>query len=207
MYIDPPKSNFEPAPAGTHLAILVKLIDLGWQDNTFQGETKEQHQVMLTWELPLKLDTKGRPFLVSKTLNLSMHEKATFRSWAENMIGRVFTKEDIVGPKRFNAKDLLDKSCMIKIDHVEKEGKTYAKIANLMQVPDGMAEPHKVNESVYFSLDAAEFDETVFESLPSWTKEKIEKSPSYANLCAAERKKVEVATKTNAELIDDEIPF
>jgi hypothetical protein len=42
MYIDPPKSNFEHAPAGTHLAILVKLIDLGWQDNTFAGETKNQ---------------------------------------------------------------------------------------------------------------------------------------------------------------------
>ena len=42
MYIDPPKSSFEHAPAGTHLAILVKLIDLGWQDNTFAGETKNQ---------------------------------------------------------------------------------------------------------------------------------------------------------------------
>jgi hypothetical protein len=39
MFIDPPKSIFEPAPTG-HLAILVKLIDLGWQPNTFQGETK-----------------------------------------------------------------------------------------------------------------------------------------------------------------------
>jgi hypothetical protein len=51
-----------------------KLIDLGWQDNTFNGETKEQHQATLTWELPLKFNSHGRPFLISKTLNLSLHE-------------------------------------------------------------------------------------------------------------------------------------
>jgi hypothetical protein len=95
MFIDPPKSNFEHAPSGTRLAILVKLIDLGWKDNTFNGQTKEQHQAMLTWELPLKLNSKGRPFLISKTLNLSLHEKATFRSWAENMMGRVFVEADL----------------------------------------------------------------------------------------------------------------
>src|ERR1017187_7641692 len=165
MFIDPPKSNFEPAPAGTHLAILIKLIDLGWQDNTFQGETKEQHQAMLTWELPLKLDEKGRPFLVSKTLNLSMHEKATFRAWGENMIGRVFTKADIVGLNRFNVKTLLGKTCMIKIDQVEKEGRIYARIGNLVQTPDGIPEPAQINENVFFSLAPDEFDEEVFNNL------------------------------------------
>jgi hypothetical protein len=207
MYIDPPKTNFEPAPAGTHLAILVKLIDLGWQDNTFQGETKEQHQAMLTWELPLKLDEKGRPFLVSKTLNLSLHEKATFRAWAENMIGRVFTKKDIVGLDRFNAETLLGKTCMIKIDQVEKEGKIYARIANLMQTPDGIPEPAQINELVYFSLDPSEFDEEVFEGLSKWCKEKIEASPSYANLRAEQRNMAKAKTMTKAELINDEIPF
>jgi hypothetical protein len=47
MFVDEPKSNFEPAPAGTHIAILIKLIDLGIQDNTYQGVTKKQRQVML----------------------------------------------------------------------------------------------------------------------------------------------------------------
>jgi hypothetical protein len=207
MYIDPPKTNFEPAPAGTHLAILVKLIDLGWQDNTFQGETKEQHQAMLTWELPLKLDEKGRPFLVSKTLNLSLHEKATFRAWAENMIGRVFTKKDIVGLDRFNAETLLGKTCMIKIDQVEKEGKIYARIANLMQTPDGIPEPAQINELVYFSLDPSEFNEEIFDGLSKWAKEKIENSPSYANLRADQRNKAKAQTLTKAELINDEIPW
>jgi hypothetical protein len=207
MYIDPPKTNFEPAPAGTHLAILVKLIDLGWQDNTFQGETREQHQAMLTWELPLKLDVKGRPFLVSKTLNLSLNEKATFRAWAENMIGRVFTKADIVGLNRFNAKTMLGKTCMIKIDHVEKEGKIYARIANLVQVPDGIPEPAQINDLVYFSLDPSEFDEEVFDGLSKWCREKIENSPSYVNLLAEQRNKAKAQTLTKAELINDEIPW
>jgi hypothetical protein len=207
MYIDPPKSNFEPAPAGTHLAILVKLIDLGWQDNTFQGETTEQHQAMLTWELPLKLDEKGWPFLVSKTLNLSLHEKATFRSWAQSMLARVFTKADIVGLNRFNAKTLLGKTCMIKIDHMDKEGKIYARISNLMQTPDGIPEPAQINDPVYFSLDPSEFDEEVFNGLSKWCREKIESSPSLANLRVDQRNMAKAKTLTKAELINDEIPF
>ncbi len=207
MFIGPPKSIFEPAPTG-HLAILVKLIDLGWQPNTFQGETKVQRQGLFTWELPLKLNSQGRPFLISKTLHLSMHEKATFRSWSENMMGRVFTKADLVGANRFNAKDLLGRSCMIKFDHGEREGKVYAKIANLIQVPEGIPEPHQVNDCVYFTLDPGEFDKSVFESLSSWTKEKIQSSENYENLRATQPKQSEPSEpkKTTVELID-EMPF
>jgi len=42
------------------------------------------------------------------------------------MMGRVFTKADLVGANRFNAKDLLGRSCMIKVDHGEREGKVFA---------------------------------------------------------------------------------
>jgi hypothetical protein len=62
---------------------------------------------------------------------------------------------------------------MIKVDHEQKNGKTYSKIANLIQTPEGIPEPHQVNECVYFTLEPGEFDEEVFESLSSWTKEKI----------------------------------
>jgi hypothetical protein len=165
---------------------------------------------MLTWELPLKLNSKGRPYLISKTLHLSMHERVTFRSWAENiMMGRVFTEADIAGENRFNAKDLLGRCCMVKVDHEEKSGKTYSKIANLIQLPDAIPEPHQVNECVYFSLEPGEFDESVFECLSSWAKEKIQGSEGYSNLRATQPKQSEPSEpkKTTAELIDDDMPF
>jgi hypothetical protein len=112
-----------------------------------------------------------------------MHDNSTFRSWASNMIGRPFTKEDIDedSATRFNAKSLLGKSCMIKVEHVEKEGRVSAKVANLMQMPEGVPEPHQVNESIYFSIEPG-FDEEVFEGLSPWCKAKIETSETYRAL-------------------------
>lgn len=205
MYIDPPKSNFEPAPPGTHVAILVKLIDLGWQDNEFKGEKKVQHQAMLTWELPGKMMTDGRPFLISKTSNLSMHEKATFRAWAESMVGRKFNKSDMAGPTRFDAKSLLGKSCLLQVEQVEREGKTYAKITNLMQLPEGLPVPERLNEFVYLSLEKDEFDKEIFDGLSQWTREKIEGSTSYRKL--RDRPATPIELKTAAEWVEDDIPF
>jgi hypothetical protein len=223
MYIDPPKSNFEPAPEVTHLAILIRLIDLGLQENSYQGRDTVQHQAMLTFETPLKLDSKGRPYLVTKTMNLSLHEKATFRAWAQDMIGRPFTKDDLDGSNRFNAKDLLGKTCLLKIEHTEKEGKVYVKIVNLMQTPEGMPEPHQVNDETFFSLEPGEFNEKVFEGLSAWAKEKIEGSENGEALAKARQAPLPPPVMATAaigrsspptkpvsrlsEIVDDEIPF
>ena len=61
MQPEEPKSISEPAPNGTHPSILSRIVDLGCQDNSFQGMTTQQHQVMLTWELS-KLNSQGKPF-------------------------------------------------------------------------------------------------------------------------------------------------
>lgn len=212
----PEPKLIEPAPAGTHVGVLIRIIELGTQDNTFQGETRQQHQIMLCWELPNKLNSQGQPFVVSKTLNFSTNEKATYRHWAEAMLGRPFTKPELFGKNRFNVKNLLGESCLLQIEQTENtEGKIGAKIKNAMALPEGMAEPPVANEFVLLSLEAAEFDATVFENLSPWAKEKILKSPEYANLLVARRNQgqppIEEPKKLTAEerreLIDDEIPF
>jgi len=215
MQLDEPKA-IDPAPAGTHLAILVKLIDLGWQESSFAGQTKEQRQAILTWELPNKLNKAGRPYLVSKTMNLSLHEKATFRSWAESIMGRTFSKADLFGAGRFNVKDLIDRTCLLKVDHVEREGKINARVTNLMSPPEGIPAPARLTDTVYFTLDPEGFDPAVFETLSTWAKEKIEKSETYIGLKARmtapaaddPRTAMRPAKQpTAAEIIDDEIPF
>jgi hypothetical protein len=191
--------TFEPAPAGTHLAILIKLIDLGLQERTFANVTTIKRQATLTWELPNKLNASGRPFVASRTLTLSLHEKATFRSWAESMMGQSFGKHDLFGPKRFNVKSLLGRPCMLKIEHVDREGKISTRVTNLISPPDGISIPTQVNECVYFTLDPDGFNAETFESLSPWTKERIEKSTTYKIL----RKKHSVT----ANIPDDDIPF
>jgi hypothetical protein len=127
------------------------------------------------------------------------------------MMGRVFTSADLVGKARFNAKELLGRTCMIKVDHEEKNGKTYSKIANLIQTPEGIPEPAQLNECVYFSLAPGEFSESVFESLSSWTREKIQSSEGFSNLMATPPKESKPSasaygSRATADL-DDEIPW
>ena len=162
---------------------------------------------MLTWELG-KLNSQGQPFMVSKTLNCSLNEKATFRKWAETMIGRQFTRAEIYGASRFNVKELLGTTCLVQIEQTEKEGKVSAKVTGIVQMPEGMPVPTPVNEFVYFSLDPDEYDAEVFENLSPWAKEKIQASPSHTNLLVALRKKAEppAPKMTPAEIIQDEIP-
>jgi hypothetical protein len=149
-------------------------------------------------------------------MNLSLHEKATFRAWAENMMGRTFGKADLTGPHRFNVKALLGRACMLKIEHVERDGKINARVTNLISPPEGLPEPTQVNECLYFTLDPAGFDRDVFNTLSSWAKEKIQKSETFSNLMATAQSRKTASddpciamaeAQTTADLIDDEIQW
>ena len=75
----PPNSgggNFEPPPAGTHRAICYRVIDLGTQQSEYQGQTKHQRKIMLSWELvdermPASGDYPERPFTIHQRYTLS----------------------------------------------------------------------------------------------------------------------------------------
>ena len=85
-----PASNYTPPPAGMHIARCYRLIDLGTQPKSFQGKpTGEARKIMASWELlgEDRMDD-GKPFTMSKSWFLSMHEKATLRKDLESWRGR-----------------------------------------------------------------------------------------------------------------------
>ena len=65
-------TGFTQPEVGVHEARCVKVIDLGTQKSTFEGETTWKRQVMLIWELPEQLKD-GMPLTISKFYNLSLH--------------------------------------------------------------------------------------------------------------------------------------
>jgi hypothetical protein len=105
---------------------------------------------------------------------LSLHEKSTFRGWAEAMVGREFGPSDLVGRNRFDVKALLGTVCLLQVEHgTSRKGSLFAKVVDLMQAPEGVKVPPPVNEPFYFSLDPVEFNQAVFDELPQWDREKI----------------------------------
>jgi hypothetical protein len=85
-------------------------------------------------------------------------------------------------------KELLGTVCLLQVEHgTSRKGNFFAKVANLMQAPEGVKVPPPVSEPFYFSLDPREFDQLAFDALPQWIvkKSKARTVGRPAQLCPA----------------------
>lgn len=173
--------DFTPPPAGNHGARCYRVVDLGTQQTEFNGETKRQHKVLVSWELDTDQAMEdGRRFTIHQRYTFSTHEKAKFRQDLESWRGRPFTPEDF---GTFDIRKLLGVACMINVVHKRADnGKTYANVAGVTPVPRGLTVPELENETAFLSLDPEDFNAEVFNALSDGLKETIKKSPEYGIL-------------------------
>jgi hypothetical protein len=175
--------DFEQAPTGAQVARCIRLIDIGTQENTWEGKINHKRQVVVSWELPHCLMTEGesagKPFIVSKFYTASLSEKATLRHDLVAWRGREFTPEELAG---FDSKNIIGKTCMLGSTE-GKNGKT--RVTTVMQLPKGMPVPEQINPTLFFSLD--EYKQDVFDSLGKGMKGMIEKSPEYQSIMDSKR--------------------
>jgi hypothetical protein len=204
MFIPKPNDSgdFTPPPAGTHLAVCYRFIDLGTQEGSYQGKVTHQRKVLIGWELPDELMEDGKPFIVQQRYTWSMSEKANLRKHLESWRGKAFEERDF-GPGGFNIKNVLGKPCVLTIVHETKDGKTYANISSVGKPMKGMAAPEPINPVVYFSLE--DYSETVYASLSDGLKTTIAKSPEFHRL-ATGGSDDDLPERRDADL-DDEVPF
>ncbi len=143
-------TEFELPPAGATAARCAAVIDLGSQQSIYQGETKTQAKILLTFELA-ELRSDGTPHRVSRRMTASLHKKAQLRAFLEQWRGRAFTDEEL---RAFNVGKLLKAPCLLNLVHIERAGKQYANILSVSPVPKGMTAPALVDAPVLFDLSA-----------------------------------------------------
>lgn len=197
-----PKSNsgdFTPAPAGTHIAVCIKVVDLGTQVTEYQGQTKQQHKVMLAWELPNEVMADGKPFIHMQRYTFSSSDKATFRKHLEGWRGRKFSDADF-GPGGFDIRNVLGKPCSLIVSHAAKGDKVYANVDGIGPLPKGVPVPQPSNGLLYFSLEPDEFKPEVFSQLSDGLKRTIMASPEYVKIANGHAPEA-------SDDIDEEIPF
>ena len=127
--------DFEPPPAGNHRAVCYRVIDLGTQQTEYQGQTKYQRKIMLSWELcdeimPARGDFGPKPFSMSQRYTFSSHEKAVLRQHLESWRGVPFQDSDF-GPGGFDIRNVLGKSCLLNVVHEIKNGKITQQIEDV----------------------------------------------------------------------------
>lgn len=133
-------SSFVPCPAGPHSAVAVDIVDLGMVDTEWQGKKKKVHKCRLVWQVS-EMNEDGKPFLVQKQYTVSLSEKSNLRKDLQSWRGRAFTEEELNG---FDIEVLIGKPCMLNVQHVDRNGATYANVAAIMPLPKGMPviQPH-----------------------------------------------------------------
>ena len=188
--------DFRIPDSGNYLGRLFSIIDLGTHTTEFEGVVRQQHKIMVTFELhgedsngPLLID--GKPLVVNKRYTLSLHEKSTLRGDLEAWRGKKLTAEEL---KSFDLSKLLDKWAMVNVIHNEYKGKTYPNISGLSQIPSQLKEfPTGINPCVMFDLN--KYNQKEFSELWPWVQDLIKKSAEMQN------------SKPVNVIEDDEVPF
>ena len=139
-------SGFIQPDIGVHEARCVKVIDLGTQKNTYEGETTWKRQVMLIWELPEQLKD-GMPLTISKFYNLSLHEKSKLGADLTSWRGRAFTETEKQG---FDIGNLVNVSCMLNLIE-DKRGRVQVNSVMPHSNPDKMLPA--IHDVVLFTIE------------------------------------------------------
>lgn len=178
-----PKSNYTPAPVGTHMARCYQFIHIGTIQDEYMGEPKEFNKIRLSFELPNKTKVfkegeTAKPISVHAEYTLSMGAKANLRRVVEGMIGTSLTDQEAYN---FDVETLVGKPCLITIKHkTSKAGNVRDEIATVSPLMDGQVAPAPVNKSTILSYGS--WDQELFDKLPAFLKEKIMSSAQYKKM-------------------------
>jgi hypothetical protein len=164
----------KPLEAGAYAAVCDMIVDLGVQPSP-GGQFAPKRTLMVRFQIPSERveitkngETKSLPAVISRTLGLSLNEKATLRQLLQSWRGKAFTPEEL---KRFDLANVLGKPAFINVTHSVKGEKTYANLTSIMPLPKGMPAPVLEGEALIYSTDAPDPD--VFDKLPEWVQDKI----------------------------------
>lgn len=177
MKMPTPASEFKPLAAGTHLAVCYQVVDLGTQEDTYEGRTNVRPKVWLGFEVPGEKMSDGRNFVVGKEFSFSASPKSTFRKYLETWRGVPFKDSDFGPDGDFDVKNLIGAGCMLSVVH-NANGR--AVIQGIMALPGG-TKVDAPEKEVYLSFEDG-FDQQVFDGLQDWMQQRIMDSPEYQQL-------------------------
>lgn len=199
MILDKPTESkvmeFRNPDAGSYLGRCISVVDLGHQKTVWDGVQKMAHKLILNFELfgedsqgPLEIE--GKPLVVYKRYTYSNHEKSGLIADLKGWFGKVELP--------LNFENLLGKFALVNVVHNEYQGKTYANISGLAQVPSMIAKgglPQGVNEPFLYDMKRHPKN---FDLIWGWQQDMIKRSSEFMNL---------EAKKEANSLVDDEVPF
>ena len=133
-----PKQGFdrELPTEDQHVAVLTGVWDLGTRSKTWQGETKDVHEVMMCFEVDQKLSKGefiGKNMCVYFRVKLSLHEKAKLRKAVEAIRSKALEESEL---ETFDIESLIGMPCLADIKYTKSpDGVVYANINQISKLP------------------------------------------------------------------------
>ena len=188
--------SYPTVSVGVHKARCVRVIDLGTQQNDYQGQISWKSQVMLIWEVPSETNNKGEPLTISKFYTLSLNEKANLANDLVSWRGRPFTETE---KKAFDISKVAGKPCSINVI-LNQNGKP--KVSTVMPIGKNDEIAQQFHPNMVFRITAfQEKKMEVFNQLPEGIRNIILKSKELEGT-----EKQDLGDENNAQDLGD-IPF
>lgn len=204
--------DFDPVPQGTHLAVCYMVADIGQQMTNYGPK----HKVVVGFEIPGKKikvrDEHGneieKPMIINNFYTASLSNKAILRKDLEGWRGKTFTEQELQGFDLFN---VLGHACLLTVVHNIVGDKTYANIAAVSKLMDGMVAPQPTR-ALKYSPD----EQGQYKDLPEWVQKKISGQVTESENPAPDAHQYEVDARADAHSeqqqaamqdFDDDIPF
>ena len=112
--------EWELPPEGLHPAVCCDVVDMG----DVETEWGVRHKIDLRWQLDT-LTSEGKPHLVTRRFNLSLHEKSTLRPFLEAWRGKRFSAQELEG---FELERLLGVNCQLQVIYNPGADRTFANV-------------------------------------------------------------------------------
>ena len=161
-------ANYSLPAQGTHLARCIMVCDLGYQKTTFGPKL----QVRVAFELLKSTYETGegevKPHVIGQNYTNSSYEKSNLMKHLSSWLGDEVTR---AGTDEFDLLMVVGRPCMVNVIHNQSGDKTYANIASVVALPEGVECPEAVNELIQYSTE--DHDDIQFSKLPDWLKEKV----------------------------------
>jgi hypothetical protein len=167
----------ELVPAGTHVAIVNQVVDMGVQPGV--GDFKPSRKVLIRFEVPEERVKYKRgeqelegPMVIARKDTASMNEKANLRKFLEGMLGKKFKSGEAA---QFDVTSILGKACLITVAHTEPnaKGQVYANVVSASPLMKGQKAPKAERPLLVYDLENP--DQAVFEQLAPWLQKAINK--------------------------------
>jgi hypothetical protein len=138
--------------AGTHLARLLSMVDLGTQVEVFKDKTSRMRKLLLAWELVNEKGPDGDPCVIGAVYSWSFSIQANLRSMLKVWRGR-----DLATDADFDLCELLGEPCLVTVEHRRSQGsdREFARVAGVTPVPKGTTVPPLSRQPLWWHLSSA----------------------------------------------------